>query len=65
MSEALKEKQLQLTIIILKTGEEHLRSIGLQELADELKGIIVKCENESIKMAADPVPGILMEGEQE
>ncbi len=61
MREAMREKQLEIAIIVLKTGEEHLRSIGLEKLADQVKDIIIKCENESIKMAPDPVPGILKE----
>jgi hypothetical protein len=65
MGEDIKEKKLRIAIMALQTGAGHLRSIGLEAMADELNDIIRQCNDELINIAPEAVPGILMERDED
>ena len=59
METDLKEKLLRLAIMALETGQGHLRTIELHELAAQLDPIITECSEALKEFVPDAQPGKL------
>jgi hypothetical protein len=65
MDEALKEKQLRLTMMTLELAKGHLEALELHQLAAGVAAIIGQCSLELRAYLDDPEPGLLMDGDAE
>jgi len=59
MDGEFREKLLRIAIMALATGEDHLRTIELDQLADTVRGVLDQCSTELRDMVPDPVPDLL------
>jgi formylmethanofuran dehydrogenase subunit B len=58
MDVTLKERLLRITMMAMKVAQGHLRTVKMDDLADDAAAILTKCENTLIDMTPDTELGI-------